>query len=437
MSSTVLDPVHILPPELFCEILSYLDEHTLLTASTSSKAWRSYCTESSQWKRILAQKGCIVKLEAAAYAHSPLKHTAIDSAESSLQPLRTSANVDWYKFSRNREHALRENWRHGRCTRFELPHASHASEGHDDDIYALHLRAPYLVSGGLDRTIRIWDLDTCRLIGEPLRGHRQWVLCLQFDPGPAEDVIFSGAQDGELICWKFSARKFIKRVSNAHQLAILCLKFTGAFVITGSNDKTIKVWNRCTLSTGHLIDGTSTSSPEALAILTGHDGGVNAIDCSGDTVVSASADHTIRVWSIAQKECLRSIEEKHSLKSVHIDGQTIVTAGGTTTTLYNDRLESKSKRTLRHKPRVRTMQARFRNESTGVIASGSCDGLVKILTRAAAGGWHAVRERPFGLAKSRIVALQFDDRRLACCSQDTKIVGWDFANGDPAVTTLS
>lgn len=34
---------------------------------------------------------------------------------------------------------------------------------------------------------------------------------------------------------------------------------------------------------------------------------------------------------------------------------------------------------------------------------------------------------------SRVFKLQFDARRIVCCSQDSRIVGWDFANGDPDI----
>ncbi|EXJ54278.1 hypothetical protein A1O7_09616 [Cladophialophora yegresii CBS 114405] len=34
---------------------------------------------------------------------------------------------------------------------------------------------------------------------------------------------------------------------------------------------------------------------------------------------------------------------------------------------------------------------------------------------------------------SRVFKLQFDARRIVCCSQDSRIVGWDFANGDTDV----
>ncbi|KIX05167.1 uncharacterized protein Z518_06039 [Rhinocladiella mackenziei CBS 650.93] len=38
---------------------------------------------------------------------------------------------------------------------------------------------------------------------------------------------------------------------------------------------------------------------------------------------------------------------------------------------------------------------------------------------------------------SRVFKLQFDARRIVCCSQDRRIVGWDFANGDPEIIEAS
>ncbi|KAL8884034.1 MAG: hypothetical protein Q9215_007831 [Flavoplaca cf. flavocitrina] len=38
---------------------------------------------------------------------------------------------------------------------------------------------------------------------------------------------------------------------------------------------------------------------------------------------------------------------------------------------------------------------------------------------------------------ARVFKLQFDARRIICCSQDPKIVGWDFANGDDKIVECS
>lgn len=42
-----------------------------------------------------------------------------------------------------------------------------------------------------------------------------------------------------------------------------------------------------------------------------------------------------------------------------------------------------------------------------------------------------------GQPNARVFKLQFDARRIICCSQDNKIVGWDFANGDSGIGMCS
>ncbi len=42
-----------------------------------------------------------------------------------------------------------------------------------------------------------------------------------------------------------------------------------------------------------------------------------------------------------------------------------------------------------------------------------------------------------GQSNARVFKLQFDARRIICCSQDPKIVGWDFANGDEQIIECS
>ena len=52
-------------------------------------------------------------------------------------------------------------------------------------------------------------------------------------------------------------------------------------------------------------------------------------------------------------------------------------------------------------------------------------------------GHHRVQNLPGTQPNARVFKLQFDARRLICCSQDPKIVGWDFANGDEKIIECS
>lgn len=52
-------------------------------------------------------------------------------------------------------------------------------------------------------------------------------------------------------------------------------------------------------------------------------------------------------------------------------------------------------------------------------------------------GHAAAHATPANGTNSRVFKLQFDSRRIICCSQDPTIVGWDFANGDREIEVAS
>ena len=53
-----------------------------------------------------------------------------------------------------------------------------------------------LFSGGDDKTVKIWDIETTKKI-EELTGHENGVTCLAF----ANQELFSGSFDHYIICW--------------------------------------------------------------------------------------------------------------------------------------------------------------------------------------------------------------------------------------------
>ena len=69
----------------------------------------------------------------------------------------------------------------------------------------------HIISGSADRTIRIWDAETCAVVGKPLEGHTDRVLSVAYSPD-------------------------------------------GRYIISGSDDRTIRVWDTktCTVADNHL-----------------------------------------------------------------------------------------------------------------------------------------------------------------------------------------
>ncbi|KAL1629053.1 hypothetical protein SLS56_005607 [Neofusicoccum ribis] len=295
--------------------------------------------------------------------------------------------VNWqYLYKQKRR--LEENWSAGRFTNFQLPHPSHPYESHKECVYTIQHSAKHVVSGSRDKTIRIWDLETQRLVVAPLTGHDASVLCLQFDERPEQDLVVSGGSDCHVIIWRFSTGQMIKKMERAHSESVLNLRFDERYLITCSKDKTIKVWNRRQLLPTDQdypkISNTGARFPtyiinmekelenqhlnfkplkeyNLLMTLDGHSAAVNAIQCYDDQIVSASGDRTVKVWDVHTGGCLKTIPgHTKGIACVQFDGRRIVTGSSDETVRIFDRATGAEVACLRgHANLVRTVQAEF------------------------------------------------------------------------------
>lgn len=304
------------------------------------------------------------------------------------------ARMDWAEVYRRRQ-KLEQNWLNGRFANFQLPHPKYPQEAHTECVYTIQFDGKWLVSGSRDKTLRVWDLDTRRLRGKPLKGHSQSVLCLQFDPSPEEDIIVSGSSDSSIIIWKFSTGQQLQTIYSAHEESVLNLRFDHRYLVTCSKDKKIKVWNRNPLPPNHPDYPTAKAGPNCtvpahildlskldinmievgmaddiyktlrpytqLMTLEGHGAAVNAIQIQGNTIVSASGDRLIRVWDLATGACTKSVPgHMKGIACVQYDGKRIVSGSSDNTVRIYDAATSVEVATLLgHTNLVRTVQAGF------------------------------------------------------------------------------
>lgn len=196
--------------------------------------------------------------------------------------------------------AIERNWRRGRYSVRPL-------KGHTDGIMCLqfhealsHPTFPVIISGSYDRTARVWNMDTGEEL-RVLRGHTRGVRCLQFD----EAKLITGSMDRTLKIWNWRTGDLI-RTLEGHTEGIVCLNFNDHLLASGSADSNIKIWNfktgQCFTLRGH------TDWVNSVCLWSGLSSKqvfIDSDDAANNTFLfSASDDGTIRLWDLANKECL-------------------------------------------------------------------------------------------------------------------------------------
>lgn len=388
----LLDPSHVLPPELFFDILGYLEATSLVKASAVSWQWRALCVSPYLWKVLYLRAGWKVADQLS--SRFPDRALCVrQSGQITLDRIPQDADVPWHFLFRQRTR-LKNNWDAGRFVRFRLPHPDYAAEGHVGTVYAIQECGRQLVSGGADGTVRRWDLDSQRLIGRALRGHHGRVYALHFDG--CKDIIISGSSSAEVFVWRFSSGELLQTIPRAHDNAIVSLHLSGDVLASGSMNNEVKIWKKCSsrqadnasADPGHYDKLTQTS------ILEGHVGGVTAVYIHENNVVSSSGDLLVKVWSIDTGECLRTFSNSEHVAGVHVNGPKLSkgvphpiqiidhTSGETIATLC------KTSQTLR------TAYAKLDKGRCVALVSGSLEEHVTIWTEAQVKTWSPLRHLP-------------------------------------------
>ena len=101
--------------------------------------------------------------------------------------------------------------------------------------------------GGLDYTVRLWDVETGNLIGEPWLGHYDYVASVAFSPDGTK--VASGSKDKTVQLWDVETGNPIGEAWLGHNAAVTSVAFSpdGTKVVSGSEYDSDNHWNQMIL----------------------------------------------------------------------------------------------------------------------------------------------------------------------------------------------
>ncbi|KAG9509179.1 Lissencephaly-1-like protein [Fragariocoptes setiger] len=205
--------------------------------------------------------------------------------------------------------------------------------GHDHNVSSITFMpsGDHLLSCSRDCTLKVWEVSTgfCK---KTFVGHNDWIKMVRVTKDGS--LLATCSKDHTIIVWNANQNDQSTNNSNQirctlkdHDHTVECIAWapesaynsvveaaeptnnkdrSGPFLMSGSRDKTIKIWD---VSVG-----------TCLFTLIGHDNWVRGV-CwhpGGKYVLSVSDDKTMRVWDIVNKRCFKTLEA-HSHFCTSID----------------------------------------------------------------------------------------------------------------------
>ena len=132
----------------------------------------------------------------------------------------------------------RPGWRPGWASLEGDPALLRLLEGHSGLVTSVAVEGNVVVSGSLDKTIRVWDRESGKAL-RVLEGHSEFVTSVAV----TGNVVVSGSIDETIRIWDRESGKML-RVLEGHSDWVNSVAVTGNLVVSGSDDKTIRIWNR-------------------------------------------------------------------------------------------------------------------------------------------------------------------------------------------------
>ncbi|KAF9518210.1 hypothetical protein BS47DRAFT_1338479 [Hydnum rufescens UP504] len=341
-----IDPFFVLPREVSLQVLKYLDATSLARAAQVSQQWHSLADDDILWRNMCEQhieKRCnkcgwgLPLLEKKRIGARKTGMASSSSHTKSKRPMPFDNDPDHTlsspksdttgleSVSKRRKVVHSHLAALARIPSFSDPGVSVAS--HDSPCLSDSDSESSLMDAGLNvrgAFTRPWkDVYSERLTVERnwrrgrynvtvLRGHADGIMCLQINENlshPNFPVLITGSYDRTARVWNLETGREVLCL-RGHTRAIRAIQFDEAKLITGSMDRTLKVWN---WRTGKCI-----------RTLEGHTEGVVSLAFDANILASGSVDTTVKIWNFRTGECFTLRGHRDWVNAVAIwDGKSV------------------------------------------------------------------------------------------------------------------
>ncbi|XP_028408749.1 apoptotic protease-activating factor 1-like isoform X2 [Dendronephthya gigantea] len=193
--------------------------------------------------------------------------------------------------------------------------------GHIDTVYSIVATGgdkPTLVSGSGDKTVKIWDLKTCKEV-RSLCGHQGEIYCVAVSPDTKH--VISAGKDLVVRLWCYHTGKLLFNFEG-HSQSIRCVSIIsdGCKALSGSQDKSFRVWD---------LDTSAYMKRERIR---GHSDDVMdiAITRDGSRCVSSSKDGSLKIWKCEtadERYALTGHTKRAISVAISVDDRYVVSLG--------------------------------------------------------------------------------------------------------------